>query len=134
MKVHGSCHCGQIAYEAEVNPDKVNVCNCRDCQMLSGSGWRVSVQAPVETFRLLSGKPKVYVKTADSGTKRRHAFCGNCGTPVSSSADSDQPPFYSLRIGCLKERDQLAPKRQIWLRSKLPWAQDVSSVPGIEGQ
>jgi hypothetical protein len=31
---------------------------------------------------LLSGTPKTYVKTAESGNKRLHAFCGSCGTPI----------------------------------------------------
>jgi hypothetical protein len=134
MKVNGSCHCGQITYEAEVDPARVNLCHCTDCQMLSGSGYRVSVPAPAATFRLLTGRPKAYVKTADSGAKRRHAFCANCGAPVSSSDDSDHPPSYSLRVGCLVQRAQLPPKRRIWFKSALPWAQNVDSVPGIEGQ
>lgn len=134
MKVQGSCHCGQITYEAEVDPEKVSLCNCTDCQMLTGSAFRLSVPAPAATYRLLTGKPKVYVKTADSGTKRRHSFCPNCGTPVSAAADSDTPPFYSLRVGCLRERHDLPPKRQIWCKSALEWAQDVSGVPGIPGQ
>ena len=134
MRVQGSCHCGQITYEAEIDPEKVNICNCTDCQMLTGSVFRVSVQAPAAGFRLLTGKPKVYVKTADSGTKRRHSFCPNCGTPVSAAADSDTPPSYSLRVGCLKQRAQLPPKRQIWRKSALQWGQNVSGVPGIDGQ
>jgi hypothetical protein len=32
LKVEGSCHCGQITYEAEVDPDRVGLCNCTDCQ------------------------------------------------------------------------------------------------------
>jgi hypothetical protein len=134
MKVQGSCHCGQVTYEAEVDAEKVSLCNCTDCQMLTGSAFRLSVPAPAATFRLLSGKPKVYVKTADSGTKRRHSFCPNCGTPVSACADTDSPPFYSLRVGCLKQRRELPPKRRIWCKSALEWAQDVSGVPGIPGQ
>jgi hypothetical protein len=134
MKVQGACHCGQITYEAEIDPEKVNLCNCTDCQMLTGSAFRVSLQAPAATYRLLSGKPKVYVKTADSGTKRRHSFCPNCGTPVSATADSDSPPTYSLRVGCLEQRAQLPPKKRIWCKSALPWSQDVSRVPGIDGQ
>jgi hypothetical protein len=134
MKVYGSCHCGQITYEAEVDPARVNLCLCTDCQMLSGSGYRVSVPAPAAKFRLLTGRPKAYVKTADSGAKRRHAFCPNCGAPVSSSDDSDHPPSYSLRVGCLVQRAQLPPKKRIWCKSALPWAQNVGSIPGIEGQ
>ena len=134
MKVDGSCHCGQITYEADVDPERVGICNCTDCQVLTGSVYRVTVPAPAQAFRLLTGHPKVYVKTADSGTKRRHSFCPNCGTPVSASADTDEPPSYNLRVGCLAQRAQLPPKRRIWCKSALAWAQDVSSVPGIDGQ
>jgi len=132
MKVQGSCHCGAITYETEVDPDKVNLCNCTDCQVLTGSAFRVSVPAPAATFRLLTGQPKVYVKTADSGAKRRHSFCPSCGTPVCATADAENPPSYSLRVGCLKQRAQLPPKRRIWCRSALDWAQNVSGVPAAE--
>ena len=134
MKVHGACHCGRITYEAEVDPAKVGICHCTDCQMLTGSAFRVSVPAPAGSYRLLTGSPKVYVKTADSGTKRRHSFCPDCGAPVAATADSDRPEFYSLRVGCLRERADLPPRRRIWCKSALPWSQDVSGVPGIEGQ
>jgi hypothetical protein len=134
MKVQGSCHCGQVTYEAEIDPAKVSLCNCTDCQVLTGSAFRVSVLAPAETFRLLTGNPKFYVKTADSGAKRRHSFCPNCGAPVAASADTDAPPSYSLRVGCLRQRAELPPRRRIWCRSALQWAQNVSAVPGTEVQ
>lgn len=134
MKVTGSCHCGQIAYEAEVDPERVSLCNCTDCQVLSGSAFRVSVHAPAETFRLLRGTPKVYLKTAQSGNKRRHAFCPDCGTPISAAADTDNPAAYTLRVGGLDKKAQLPPTKRIWCQSALAWSQDVSAVPGIEGQ
>jgi len=134
MKVDGSCHCGAIRYEAEIDPQKVSLCHCTDCQMLSGSAYRISVPAPAATFRFLSGKPAAYVKTADSGAKRRHAFCPTCGSPVYSSANTDDPPAYSLRIGCLAQKAQLPPQRRIWCRSSLAWSEDVRAVPGIDAQ
>jgi len=134
MKVHGACHCGRITYEAEIDPEKVGLCNCTDCQMLTGSAFRVSVPAPSAAFHLLSGRPQVYVKRADSGARRRHSFCPNCGTPVHATADADDPPAYSLRVGCLDERAMLPPKRRIWCKSALAWAQNVSDIPAIEGQ
>ena len=134
MKVNGSCHCGQIAYEADVDPERVGVCNCTDCQVLTGSAFRVSVPAPAPSFRLLTGHPKIYVKTADSGATRIHAFCVNCGTPVYACANVENPPTYSLRIGCLKQRAQLPPKKRIWCKSSLAWAQDISGIPAIEHQ
>ena len=83
MQVSGSCHCGQIAYEAEVEPERSSICHCMDCQVLTGSAFRVSIPTRAGTFRLLAGSPKVYLKTsAASGTRRRHAFCPNCGSRV----------------------------------------------------
>jgi hypothetical protein len=133
MKVQGRCHCGQIAYEAEIDPADVSACHCTDCQMLTGSVYRVSVRAPSATFRMLSGQPKTYIKTADSGTRRAHSFCGNCGTPVYASA-IENPPTYSLRVGCLVQRAQLPPRKQIWCRSALPWSSNLTTIPKFDGQ
>ena len=35
MKIDGACHCGEIRYEADVDPEKVALCNRTDCQWLS---------------------------------------------------------------------------------------------------
>jgi hypothetical protein len=131
MKVEGSCHCGQLSFEAEVNPDDVRICHCTDCQMLSGSAYRVNVKAPVAGFVLKSGTPKIYVKTAESGNKRAHGFCANCGTQI-YSADEHQPQAYSIRVGTLKQRAELRPTRQIWCRSALPWVADIRDVDHSE--
>ena len=134
MLVDGSCHCGQVSYRAEIDPQRVSLCNCTDCQMLTGSAFRVSVPAPSSDFHLLRGQLKTYVKTAESGAKRIHAFCVNCGTPVYARADVESPPSYSLRVGCLTQRAELPPKKRIWCKSALAWAQDISGLPAIERQ
>ena len=86
MKIDGQCHCGQITFEAEVDPNTLAICHCTDCQRLTSSAFRVNVPAPAEQFVLLTVTPKSYVKTAESGNKRRHAFCGDCGTPIYACA------------------------------------------------
>ena len=53
VRVDGRCHCGNIRYQAEVDPGKVNVCHCTDCQMLTGSAFRANVQAPRESLEAL---------------------------------------------------------------------------------
>jgi hypothetical protein len=133
MRVHGQCHCGGIAYEADVDPADVSACHCTDCQTLSGSPYRVSVRAPAATFALLRGTPSTYVKTAESGARRVHAFCPDCGAPVYSAA-IENPPAYSLRVGCLRERAQLPPRRQIWCRSAVPWSSDLRGISAVERQ
>lgn len=132
MKISGGCHCGAIRYEAEVDPDQVSICNCTDCQQLSGSAWRVNVPAPAATFKLLSGTPQAYIKTADSGAKRMQAFCSNCATQLWAQAP-ENTPTYNLRVGTIDQRGQLKPQRQIWRNSALEWAQDISGVPARDG-
>ena len=66
MKIDGGCHCGAIAYEAEVDPETAGICHCTDCQQLTGTAFRVIVFASEEAFRIVRGTPKIYVKTADN--------------------------------------------------------------------
>lgn len=128
MKVEGACHCGRIAFEAEIDPARVSVCHCADCQTLTGSAFRVAAPTAEANFRLLSGEPKSYLKTtADSGRPRVQAFCADCGSPIYATSPSGENRIFGLRVGTLKQRDQLMPKRQIWLRSKLPW---LPPMPG----
>jgi hypothetical protein len=37
------CHCGYIIYEAEIDPEKLMIRHCSDCQTLSGSAFRTVV-------------------------------------------------------------------------------------------
>ena len=131
MKIDGHCHCGRIAFEAEVDPAAVTICHCTDCQRLTGSAFRANVQALAAQFVLRSGMPKSYVKTAESGNRRRHAFCGDCGTPIYACA-VDDPQIYSLRVGTITQRASFLPRRQIWRRSALSWVDVLGAVPASD--
>jgi hypothetical protein len=129
MKIDGGCHCGQITYEAEIDPARVAACHCTDCQTLSGAPFRVVAFTLPGGFKLLSGEPKVYIKRADSGKDRQQTFCPNCGAPIySAPADPDAPQIYGLRVGTIRQRDQLVPKIQVWTRSAQHWLADLEDV------
>jgi hypothetical protein len=128
MHIEGSCHCGYITYEAEVNPEDVRICHCTDCQTLSGSAFRTNVPARKEGFKILTGQPKVYIKTAESGNKRAQAFCPECGTHIYAASPTD-PQEFGIRIGTCRQKAALPPKKQGWCRSALSWVADVQSLP-----
>jgi hypothetical protein len=134
MKVTGHCHCGKISFEAEIDPAEVRICHCTDCQNLTGTAFRSNVASLPGTFVLTSGTPKTYIKTAESGNKRAHAFCPDCGTPLYAAAPDPNPPTVGLRVGTLDQRAELRPSRQIWVRSALPWSMDLTGVPRYERQ
>ena len=114
----------------EVDLDALNICHCIDCQTLSGSAFRANIAAPAEHF-VLHGTPKTYIKTAESGNKRLHAFCGNCGTPIYACAVKN-PQSYGLRVGTITQRAAFSPRRQGWRRSALPWVDELAAVPAAE--
>ena len=128
MRIDGGCHCGFITYEGEADPAKAGICHCTDCQVLTGTAYRVSVPVDEASFKI-SGKPAVYVKTADSGNKREQAFCPKCGSPIYATSPGPGPKTYSIRLGTVRQRQQLMPMRQIWTRSKLHWVDDLAAVP-----
>jgi hypothetical protein len=134
MKIDGGCHCGYITYEAEVDPDKTAICHCTDCQRLSGSAFRTVVRSAEDGLRILSGEPTVYIKTAESGNKRAQAFCPRCGSPIYATSVEDGPKVYGLRVGTIRQRDQLIPKSQIWHRSHQAWVNDLAGVRSVEKQ
>ena len=125
MKIDGGCHCGELAYEAEIDPQRIGICHCTDCQILSGTAFRTAVHVPAKQFRLLRGTPKTYTKTGGSGNPRIMVFCGNCGTQLYGTGPGDAAQQLSLRVGTANQRAELKPQRQIWRRSAVHWLNDL---------
>jgi hypothetical protein len=111
MKVDGGCHCGHISYEAEIDPNSVFLCHCTDCQTLSGTAFRTVVPTPESKFNLLTGIPKTYIKTGESGAKR--------------------PREFNLRVGTIRQREELRPTAQYWFRSAQEWVMDLAGMKQI---
>lgn len=126
MRIDGGCHCGKVSYEADIDPEKVGLCHCTDCQRLTGSAFALFVPVAKEAFRL-RGEPRVYVKTAESGNRRAQAFCPECGSRLYASAEKD-PQVFNLRVGTVRQRAALTPKSQVWCRSALPWVMGLDAV------
>ena len=134
MKIDGGCHCGYITYQAEVDPNEVKVCHCTDCQSLSGSAFRTIVFAAEDAFKLLSGEPKTYIKTAESGAKRTQVFCPECGTQIYATSVGEGPKTFGVRVGTARQRAELRPTTQIWCRSAQDWVMDLGSVKKVDKQ
>ena len=132
MKIDGGCHCGHITYRAEIDPDKVFICHCTDCQTLSGSAYRTVAFAKDGSFELLSGVLKTYIKIADSGRERAQTFCPECGSPIYSASPGDNPKALGIRVGACRQRGELRPTKRYWCGSALAWSEDISALETSE--
>jgi hypothetical protein len=135
MRIDGSCHCGFITIEGEADPDKTQICHCTDCQTGTGSAFRISIPVSGTTLKM-TGQPSLYLKTtAESGRPRVQAFCPKCGSPIYSTTPGDGvQPSYTVRVGILRQRDQLVPRRQNWFRSARSWVTGLAAIPRNEKQ
>jgi len=136
MEIDGQCHCGNIRYRAVVDPERVVVCHCVDCQALSGSAFRTVAFTVPDGFEVLAGSIKVYVKTtAASGNPRAQGFCGDCGSAIyATSVGGDGPRVFGLRVGTIRQRAELVPKKQVWHEQAMPWVDHIGSLPSVARQ
>jgi len=132
MQIDGGCHCGRITYRAEIDPERVLICHCTDCQALTGSPFRVTVICAADDLRLTGGSPERYTKHGDNGRPRHQHFCGDCGTPLFTSGEGG-PDDWGIRWGSIRQRDQLSPRRQIWCGSAVSWIGTITGLPGRPG-
>ena len=133
MKIDGACHCGEIAFEAELDPDKVGICHCSDCQALSASAFRTLAVIDGQKLTMLRGMPKEYVKVGDSGDSRIQAFCGTCGSGIYSTAVGAGPKAYNIRLGTVRQRHELVPQFECWRPSALPWTPPLKHTEKFDG-
>ena len=132
MEIDGRCHCGKVSFTATIDPARVMVCHCADCQVLSGAPFRAVVVAPIGSFHI-QGETRSYVKVAQSGNRRAQVFCPECGTPLYATAPENATSVV-IRLGCVAQRAQLQPAVQIWQHSQLPWLPGLPAVPGSPEQ
>lgn len=97
---HGSCHCGAVRYEAEIDLARGTVkCNCSICSKMRFWG---AVVAP-SAFRLLAGADKL--REYRFHTRRDgHHFCGACGINVfSTGVMASSGPFVAVTVASLDD-------------------------------
>ena len=97
-KHHGSCLCGDVQFEVELDWSKGSRCNCSLCTKLGAVGSLVKPPA----FKLLSEESKLsaFTRTPEIGQRffcsRCHIYCYGIGHLAELGGD-----FVSVNLNCL---------------------------------
>ena len=94
----GSCHCGAVTFEAQVDLGAVGTCNCSRCRRL-GVIWSF---APKEDFTLLSGE-EVLTSYRFNKMVIEHLFCSVCGVEVFARRPQVQERLTTQIVDALAE-------------------------------
>ncbi|WP_117190851.1 GFA family protein [Rhizobium terrae] len=129
MHITGGCHCGQITYQAELDPQRVAICHCTDCQKLTGSPFRVTAVVSDDDLKII-GEPRIYKRVAESGRVRQQYFCPNCGSQLFVNGESGEASkIWGIRWGSIDQRLDIRPQRQVWCRSSPAWLSEIGELP-----
>jgi len=126
----GRCLCGYVRYEYAGELEGANYCHCLDCRRATGSAFSIGVRADAKALRVVSGRVKGYIKTADSGNEITREFCPECGSPLFTRSPA-LPEFVFIKAGSLDDPEMVRPTHQIWADKAVPWAHIDDTLPGF---
>ena len=98
MKYSGSCQCGKLAFDVDMQIDKVLSCNCSRCRRLGS----LLAFADKDNFTLKSGKDALKEYQFNKHAIH-HFFCATCGIQPFAQADHPKTgkPTVAVNVRCL---------------------------------
>ena len=114
----GSCNCGSVTFEVEMDLTDVYVCHCSICRRATGSNGIAVLVVPNDTFRWTQGEAQIHT-WKKPGADWQTWFCASCGSPVPGENDSEH---MFVPAGLLMDgAERLQVRHHIWVDSKADW-------------
>ena len=123
----GGCICGAVRYECVAEPEFSIICQCRQCQRISGSGHAASFAVSAKATTI-EGQISFYPLTADSGNTVSNGFCANCGAPLLKKT-TKLPELLFFHAGTLDDPALFRPQMVVFEESKQPWDHVDPALP-----
>lgn len=92
----GSCHCGRVRFEVDLDTDRAATCNCSICHRL---GY-VMQSVPASRFVLLAGDDAQDDYRFGSETMH-HLFCRTCGVHAYGTFARDGGEMRLVNLRCV---------------------------------
>ncbi len=101
---HGTCHCGAVAFEVELENGLGDLkrCNCSLCRRKGA----IMAFAPVERLRIVKGAQMLTLYQWNTRVAK-HYFCKICGIYTHHQRRSN-PAQVGFNVACLEGTDPLA--------------------------
>jgi hypothetical protein len=129
-KLTGKCLCGNITFSADTDIKMMANCHCEDCRVATGAAYGTLVFVEEDSLEI-SGAPKVFKHTADSGSAMEKYFCSDCGSQLFGK-NSNRPNMVSLRAGVIDQTGLIKPTVNVYLSSRIPSTPIDPNLKGFE--
>ena len=115
-----SCACGQLTATTTVEPIRVSICHCLECQRRTGSVFGAQARFPMTSVQV-AGNSNIFCRTGDSGGKISFRFCPNCGSTVWYTLEA-QPEVVAIPVGAFADPGFPPPVRSFYPSRRHSWA------------
>jgi len=121
---HGSCHCGLVQFEVDIDVSKATMCNCTICQKLGAR----SINGTPEMLRVLSDESS---HTRYGNEYAARYFCPTCGIYCYGKGDIPEigGPFAAVNINTLDDIDPSETALMHWDGRHDNWESGMSPKP-----
>ena len=126
-RISGRCACGAITYTTTAEPQFTLICQCRQCQRISGSGHAAQFAVPVKETTI-DGELAFYELTAESGNRVSSGFCRTCGSPMLKKT-TKMPELFFFHAGTMDDPSTFKPQVVVYEGSKQPWDHVDPAIP-----
>ena len=116
---NGGCMCGAVRYQLSGDADFAIICQCRQCQHISGAGHAASFRVRIKDVTL-DGDIMFYETKADDGNRVKSGFCPTCGNPILKKT-SALPEHVYLHAATLDNPALFKPELLVYETSAQPW-------------
>jgi hypothetical protein len=122
----GSCHCGAVKFEVDLDATSGSRCNCTVCTKIGALGGIVKPEA----FRLVSGEQSLSFYEWGGKTAKRY-FCKNCGISCFSRGYLEEVggAYVSVNFNALDDIDPADVKVTYWDGRHNNWAAGAREAP-----
>ncbi len=125
--VTGHCMCGQFRYQIRTGPKFALLCQCRDCQHITGSGHSALFGAAAADTEW-HGEIGRFAFTANSNSQMTSVFCPVCGNPLFKTSER-YPELIFFHAATLEDPTRFLPRRAVWCASGQPWDKLDPALP-----
>jgi hypothetical protein len=122
----GSCHCGAVRFQVDVDATKGSRCNCSICTKVAQTGGIVKPGA----FALLSGEDSL--STYEWGHKiSKRYFCKHCGVHCFARGHLAElgGDYVSVNLNCLDDVELASVGLSFWDGRHNNWQAGTRSTP-----
>lgn len=126
-RISGCCACGAVKYSTTSEPQFTLICQCRQCQRISGSGHAAQFAVPVNETNV-DGEVRFFDQVAESGNTISSGFCPTRGSPVFTKT-TKMPELYFFHAATMDDPSVFTPQVVVYEESKQPWDHVDPAIP-----